>query len=679
MAYQINFTDSVNNVPLIVEDNQVNEETSLNFPGRNTTAYGQIIGENFLKLLENFSNGEPPINPIQGQLWYDNNPGVNQLKIYDGTTWSAAGGLKKAAIEPEVANSIIGDLWVNTDTQQLYLFSGSGWILVGPRFSSGARTGVEAETIVDTTNNPRSVVTNFVEGERLAIISTNDFTPKSTIPGFSSIKSGVNLNSNYNNYFGTSEKSQALIVGSSIVPAANFLRSDVTSNTDFPINIKNSGGLSIGEDSQTTLSLDGESGVLFHKTSGSNLDIRVNDNGSIRTVIRIDSSARVGINNLSPQESLDVIGNAIVSGTLRVNSSLTVAEETTLNSSLTVIGGVTSSSTITAGANILPVSGTSTNIGSPSLPINRIWANRFDGNYYGNVFGNITTSSGTAQAASRLASVTVFKFDGDIQSQDIEFDGQSGGLTKTFNTTLSETFIKDKPEVSDIQGIDEFVVSRGINGLRKITKTNLWNYISRTPIGTIVAFAGTIAPTGWLICDGSEVLVAAYTDLFNVIGYTYGDPTVLLGLGTFKLPDLRGRIPLGMDNMTGGYVVPSKLDPNVSITTGGGSANRVTDSAADNLGLSGGSEGKIISVDNLPDHEHDMRGNAGNQYYAFRNISGAPPDTDAISGQGSLAADLGQYLPTSGGVKSDNPVGQPMNVMNPYLSINYIIFTGLDV
>lgn len=683
MAYQINFTDNINKPPLVIEDNQINETTSLSFPGRNVTSYGQQIGENFLHLLENFANNEPPLNPIEGQLWFDNNPGVNQLKIYDGTTWSAAGGLKKSSTEPPVANSIIGDLWVNTNTQQLYLFSGSGWILVGPRFSSGARTGSEAETIVDTLNNPQTVVTNFVSGERVAIISRTEFIPKTTIPGFTTIRIGVNLNSNFNGYFGTSEKSQALIVGSSVVPASNFLRSDITSNTDFPINIKNSNGISVGEDSQTTLSIDGTSGVLFHKTSGSNLDIRVNNNGSIRTVIRVDSSERVGINNPSPQEALDVTGNVLISGTLRVTntsaSSVIFDGDCTVEGNHTIVNDCNVQGNLTLSNNILPITSASTTIGSAELPINRLYVTRADGDFYGNIYGNITTSSGIAQSASKLASLTVFKLDGDITSQDLEFDGQTGGTTKSFNTQLSETFIKDKIEVEEIQGTDEFLISRGVNGLRKISKTSLWESISRTPIGTIVAFAGSTPPTGWLLCDGSEVLIAVFADLFSVIGYTYGNSSLLQGLGTFKLPDLRGRVPLGLDNMNGSYVVPSKDDPDTTISTGGGSANRVTSSAADNLGLAGGAESKTISLSNLPDHEHDMRGNAGNQYYAFRNISGAPADTDAISGQGSLTNGLGQYLPTSGGINTDGSLSTPMDVMNPYLSINYIIFTGLDV
>ena len=123
MAYTIRYSDFVNKGSIVIEDNTINQETSLNIPGRNTTAYGSSIAENFLHLLENFANSVQPVNPVEGQLWYDNTPGVDQLKLWDGTTWVAAGGLKKANLAPDAANSVIGDLWVDTDNQQLYLFS----------------------------------------------------------------------------------------------------------------------------------------------------------------------------------------------------------------------------------------------------------------------------------------------------------------------------------------------------------------------------------------------------------------------------------------------------------------------------------------------------------------------------------------------------------------------------
>ena len=158
MAYQISYTDSVNKGAITVSDNTLNTETTLSLPGRFTTAYGQAISENFLHLLENFASASAPGRPVEGQLWYDTTTGVDQLKIYDGTQWQAAAGLKKASSEPSVSQSSAGDLWVNTGAQQLYLFTGSTWVLVGPEFTDGLLTGTIPQNIVGSDNVTYSVL-----------------------------------------------------------------------------------------------------------------------------------------------------------------------------------------------------------------------------------------------------------------------------------------------------------------------------------------------------------------------------------------------------------------------------------------------------------------------------------------------------------------------------------------
>ena len=152
MAYTVNPTNPLgSNQPITVEDGTTNIDTSLKLPGRNTTSYGTDIAENFYHLLENFASPTAPVNPVEGQLWYDTTVNVDQLKIYDGTQFVSAGGLRKSATQPSVGN-VIGDLWVNTDSQQLYLFTGAAWILVGPEFSLGLNTGSKPFTITGTDN-----------------------------------------------------------------------------------------------------------------------------------------------------------------------------------------------------------------------------------------------------------------------------------------------------------------------------------------------------------------------------------------------------------------------------------------------------------------------------------------------------------------------------------------------
>ena len=171
MPYTINFTDVTNKGSVTVEDNDINVTTSLSLVGRNTTSYGVEFNQNFLKLLENFANSSSPANPVEGQLWYDSSIGSEQLKVYDGTTWVASGGLKKSTSEPEAATSITGDLWVDTDNQQLYLYTGSGWTLIGPDYSGGLNTGVSPKKILAQDNVEYTALQVEINAKPVAIIS----------------------------------------------------------------------------------------------------------------------------------------------------------------------------------------------------------------------------------------------------------------------------------------------------------------------------------------------------------------------------------------------------------------------------------------------------------------------------------------------------------------------------
>ena len=105
----------------------------------NSTGLGNYSRLVILSLLENFASGAAPTNPVEGQLWYNSLEGI--LQIWDNTQWKAASNIQKSTSEPSVESAKVGELWVDTTNQQLYVFSGSSWILVGPNFSTGLQSG----------------------------------------------------------------------------------------------------------------------------------------------------------------------------------------------------------------------------------------------------------------------------------------------------------------------------------------------------------------------------------------------------------------------------------------------------------------------------------------------------------------------------------------------------------
>lgn len=77
------------------------------------------------------------------------------------------------------------------------------------------------------------------------------------------------------------------------------------------------------------------------------------------------------------------------------------------------------------------------------------------------------------------------------------------------------------------------------------------NAVSPNPVGSLQAYAGASAPTGWLLCDGSQQAITTYPELYSVLGTTYGSLTNGSGgAGSthFRVPDLRGRMPIGAGN-----------------------------------------------------------------------------------------------------------------------------------
>tara|TARA_B100001057_G_scaffold126591_1_gene125510 strand:- start:31352 stop:33373 length:2022 start_codon:yes stop_codon:yes gene_type:complete len=670
MAYTIAYTDQANKGTITIEDNTLNTTTDLKIPGRNTTAYGTAIAENFLHLLENFASATQPSNPVEGQLWYDSTPGKEQLKVYNLPDWVPVGGIIRGTTEPEAANSQIGDLWTDTDNQQLYLFSGSGWVLVGPTFSDGLNTGPIPVSLTGTDNLVYNVVQIEVDAQPIAIIATDEFTPKTTIPGFTVIKPGVTLSSRdikgdgAAKFYGTAEKAESLIVNNVNVSAGNFLRSDIVSTTLNGLNVQNNAGINYGINSEMNIGIEGNAGILQHQVAGSNIDLRVKNAGTSKTVVRVDSDLKVGINNEAPEEALDVTGNIQQSGVLKINDT---TDATTIGTGSAIIkGGVGIAKNLFVGGqtelentlntrNIEPDQSNVRNIGAALNKYKTMYATTFIGNLTGNVSGTV---SGRAGSADKLTSSTTFRLTGDVSADDFVFDGQVGGSVKTFTTSISNTIVSNKTSVTETQVDDEILINRtsGQTGLKKVSRRNLLKAVPTNPPGVIVPYAGIATPAGWLLCDGAEYLIAEYQALYDAILFSFKDSPES---GKFAVPDLRGRFPLGLDNMNGV------------------SANTVTNNSADTLGGIGGSETKTVTTKNLPEHEHDLRSPTGEQFYAVREINtgdtlltGIQRSTVDIASQQNS-----QRILTSGGVL-DGGDGDPLDVMNPYMSMKYIIYTG---
>jgi len=125
------------------------------------------------------------------------------------------------------------------------------------------------------------------------------------------------------------------------------------------------------------------------------------------------------------------------------------------------------------------------------------------------------------------------------------------------------------------------------------------------PVGGIIPFAGTTAPGGWLLCDGTGyATTGTYADLFGVIGTAYGSS------GGFQVPDLRGRVIAGIDNM------------------GGTDAGRL--SLSNTMGTAGGAE-------TLPAHTHPWSTTGGTHAHNYSRPYFGGVDNTYVGGAGTNA------------------------------------------
>ena len=202
------------------------------------------------------------------------------------------------------------------------------------------------------------------------------------------------------------------------------------------------------------------------------------------------------------------------------------------------------------------------------------------------------------------------------------------------------------------------------------------------PAGIIMPFAGTVAPENYLFCDGSTVSRTTYATLFDVIGTTFGAGD---GSTTFNVPDLSGRVPLGV-------------------------------SQAHALGSTGGSETVTLTESELPAHTHEVpqHGHAdtiGATTPAFSHTITQPvfkynsPGTHAtVVNHGATAKTIYNTTNTATATRSTNVAvtahaaatcttggsidnkaafdtdsvggGSAHNNMQSYFTLNYIICTG---
>lgn len=267
---------------------------------------------------------------------------------------------------------------------------------------------------------------------------------------------------------------------------------------------------------------------------------------------------------------------------------------------------------------------------------------------YDNVAANNTDCGGINLSEGVMVPSDLNNFAREIMSHLADFaDGTTGVDVLTLQDDDASASIKLQAP-SEVTTTTTFTLPDGDGSNGQVLSTDgsgQLGWSSAFSSGMLVPYAGGSAPSGWLLCYGQAISRTTYAALFSAIGTVYGGGD---GSTTFNVPDLRGRVIAGQDDM------------------GGTSADRLTDQSGgldgDTLGATGGSETHTLTEDELAAHSHSLGTNGRVQ---VGNDNGTAYSGKWVSGSGSTIT----YSTEETGSDTAH------NNVQPTIVLNYIIKT----
>jgi hypothetical protein len=315
MSYTINRFNGTQ--VTVVADGTIDSTLSLKLIGKNYAGYGEVQNENFVFLLENFSNSTSPPNPLSGQIWFDS--ANSKLKFYDGSKFRVASGAEASASAP--VGLTPGEFWYDTANKQVYVWNGTTFTLVGPQSVAGAgTTQMQSISVLDDVGATHSVIQAVTNGQIMYIISADEFilnTALNAISGFSKIGKGITLvNSTVGSTLGVTSSTDQRFWGTASnsdklggIAASEYLRASTTSFAT-PIHFSDS-GFTVGNSNNLSVSIIGSTPTIAN-VLGNTVNFQTTVAGITKTPLSLVGQDIVpGENNVTNLGSLTKVFNTV--------------------------------------------------------------------------------------------------------------------------------------------------------------------------------------------------------------------------------------------------------------------------------------------------------------------------------------------------------------------------------